>query len=121
MLALRPGVAGGVVAILTIVIGLAWMRASRSGSGRASAGENHRVELSREGFCLIEGSSKIALKWGEMASVDVDEDFLRVVVRQRSGDSIVVEPRYGSRSVYDLAKTIEDARRQNIASHESGT
>jgi hypothetical protein len=110
MLALGPGLLGGVLVGVSALAGAGWLAAAALGRRRARAPDAWSLEADEVGLRLREGAEGTTVAWAEVTRVDVDEDRLVVRLYRAAEEPVTIEPRYAGLSVYALAGALEERR-----------
>lgn len=97
----HPGPLAITVSLAAIAAGIAWARRANAAGSRAAS--RTQLVLAPTGLTL---TPQPELPWAEIASVEVDEDRLVVLVRRTTGEPLVLEPVYDGVSVYELAQAV---------------
>lgn len=111
------------LALLALGISLVWLRVARRAAARARRREPEVLAVHALGFALDEGEHTQWVPWSNVERVAVDEDRLDIVVQRRAGERLRIEPRYPGVDLYELVRTLDDARdaahRQSAAPSDS--
>jgi hypothetical protein len=99
----------GLVALIGLLISLFWWRTGSRAVREADAANSEGLWLYAEGLRLTERGSERWVAWEELERVWVDEERLTVVLEQRGGDPVTLEPRYADVAVDDLARALTNA------------
>lgn len=111
MAASDPSALGWFFVIFAALFALGWTAAGMRGRRRARQTEGHFLEVRDDGLLLADGARRLQVPWNEVDTVDVDEDRLVIEVRRRTGDPIVVQPRYRGIGLHELGRVLADAHR----------
>ncbi len=109
---LRPNALAWACVALAVVTALAWVGMAAAGRRRMRNAERFRLALERDGLTLIEGAKERRASWDDVESIRTDEESLRVEVRVRDEEPIVIEPRYGGLGAHDLEAAIRAAKEE---------
>ncbi len=114
----HPNTIGWIVITLSLLGVAAWVVLVRRSRSVLSAPERYALTLDEAGLTLDEGDVHEAVRWPDLASLEVDEDRLVIVVRRRDGTTFDILPRYAGIGVHDLCREIEEERRVALPAAE---
>jgi hypothetical protein len=100
------------VALVGVLISLAWIRQGLQARKRALRPSQFFLELCARGLLIGEGARVQWLPWGEVCDIAVDEERLDIVLKVRVGGPVRVEPRYPGIAIHDLMATLRNAWRE---------
>jgi hypothetical protein len=98
------------IALLALLISLVWLRQARRAAASARSGRAEALRVHQLGFALDEGERTHWVAWSNVESIAVDEDRLDIVVKCRDAARLRLEPRYPGVDIYELVRTLDDAR-----------
>ncbi len=106
-----PSALGWLFVLLALLASGGWLAAGLSGRRRARRAGDYFLEAGPEGLLLADGERRLHVPWSEILAVNVDEERLTVEVTRRTGDPLVVQPRYRGIGVHELGRALDEARR----------
>lgn len=98
------------VAVLAILLSLAWLAQARRVRKRAGDVRPAALVVHEQGMLLEEAERETFVPWREIARIEVDEERLDVVLTRNDGSLLRVEPRYAGVDIHELVRTLDDAR-----------
>jgi hypothetical protein len=100
------------VALVGVLVSLAWIRQGYAARKRAQVPDAYFLELYATGLALGEGGRVQWLPWSEVCDIAVDEERLDIAVCVRGREALRVEPRYPGIAIHDLMATLRNAWRE---------
>jgi hypothetical protein len=101
------------VALLGLLMSLAWMRQARKLWRRVGTAKPATLVVHHAGFALDD----TFIPFEQVTAFAVDEERVDVKVELANGDSLRIEPQYQGVDIYTLVRTLQDALGQSRSSH----
>ncbi|MET0341060.1 MAG: hypothetical protein ABW252_08655 [Polyangiales bacterium] len=98
------------LALLGLVLSLAWLGQARRASRAARSAHRDALTVHARGLWLEEAARNVWCSWDDVTEIEVDEERLDVLVRLRAGPPLRIEPRYPGVEIHELVRTLNDAR-----------
>jgi hypothetical protein len=98
------------LALLGLAISVAWLRQARKASRAARDTHRDALQVHEQGLFLDESQRTAWVPWREIEDIVVDEERLDVVVIRRGTPPLRIEPRFPGVDIYELMRTLNDAR-----------
>ena len=98
------------LALLGLSVSLLWLRQAQK--ARRAAGRAHReaLQVHQDGLFLDEAERTAWVPWSAVEDIVVDEERLDVVVIRRGTPALRIEPRFPGVELYELVRTLNNAR-----------
>lgn len=93
------------VALLGLLMSLAWMRQARKLWRRVGTAKPATLVVHRDGFAIDD----TFIPFEQVTAFEVDEERVDVKVALANGDSLRIEPQYQGVDIYSLVRTLQDA------------
>jgi hypothetical protein len=108
------------VAVLALLISLVWLRQALRARKAAKQAKNAALLVYSTGFCLEDAGGSTWHGWEDVEQVEVNEERLDIVVMRRDKPPLRLEPRYAGVDIYQLVRTLDEARRSAPRSVDRG-
>ena len=102
------------VALLAVLLSLAWLAQARRLSLAARAKVRPALTAHTNGLLLEEPNRNEWLAWTDVTRIEVDEERLDVLVTRRDETTLRIEPRYRGVDLYQLVHTLSEAWRSAV-------
>ena len=97
------------VALLAVLLSLAWLAQARRLSQAARAAVRPALTVHTLGLRLEEPNRNEWLAWTDVTRIEVDEERLDVIVTRRDETTLRLEPRYQGVDLHQLVRTLTEA------------
>jgi uncharacterized iron-regulated membrane protein len=98
------------IALLGLLISVAWLAQARRLRRSAAAPEPGSLTVYGAGYALREHDRNDWVAWSDVEKIEVDEERLDIVVTKRDACRVRIEPRYAGVDLYELVHTLDNAR-----------
>jgi len=98
------------IALLGLLISVAWLRQAGRLRRSAAAPVPGSLTVYRDGYAVREHDRNEFVGWSDVEKIDVDEERLDIVVTKRDASTLRIEPRYAGVDLYELVHTLDNAR-----------
>lgn len=98
------------IALLGLLISLAWLAQARRLRRTAAHGVPAALVVYQSGFLLTDDRRNDWLAFSDVKSFEVDEERVDVLVTKRDASTLRIEPRYTGVDIYELVHTLDNAR-----------
>jgi uncharacterized iron-regulated membrane protein len=98
------------LALLGLLISVVWLRQAQKARRAAGAAHRDALQVHEGGLFLDEAERTAWVPWSEVEDIVVDEERLDVVVIRRGTPALRIEPRFPGVDIYELMRTLNDAR-----------
>lgn len=98
------------IALLALLIAAAWLGQAVRARRASSHSQQDALIVHADGLSLDELTRRAWVPWRNVERVEVDEERLEVVVIRRGAPALRIEPRYPGVDLYQLVRTLDDAR-----------
>jgi hypothetical protein len=98
------------IALLGLLISLAWLGQARRLRGAAAHSEPTALVVYRAGFALLAPRRNDWIPFADVERIEVDEERVDVLVTKRDASTLRVEPQYTGVDIYELVHTLDNAR-----------
>jgi hypothetical protein len=102
------------VALVGLLVPLAWLRQARSARRRAARPSQHSLALYEKGLLVEDGALRSVLRWSEVTDIAIDEERLDIVLKRKDGEALRIEPRYAGVAIDELMRRLCDARSRGL-------
>jgi hypothetical protein len=108
------------VALLGLLISLAWLGQARRSWRAAAASERPQLVVYETGFSVSDTGRNDWLAFSDVKQFEVDEERVDILVTKRDASTLRVEPRYTGVDIYQLVHTLDKARASAQSAAEQG-
>jgi hypothetical protein len=98
------------IALLGLLISLAWLGQARRSWRAAANPERPRLVVYEAGFALSEPGRNDWVAFSDVKQLEVDEERVDILVTKQDASTLRVEPRYTGVDIYQLVHTLDQAR-----------
>jgi hypothetical protein len=108
------------IALLGLLISLAWLGQARRSWRAAAATERPRLVVYATGFSLSDANGNDWVAFSDVNQIEVDEERVDIRVTKRDASTLRIEPRYTGVDIYQLVHTLDKARASAQSAAEPG-
>jgi hypothetical protein len=98
------------IALLGLLISLAWLGQARRSFRAAAASERPRLVVYASGFLSLDVGRNDWVPFSDVERIEVDEERVDILVTKRDAAALRIEPRYTGVDIYELVHTLDKAR-----------
>ena len=98
------------IALLGLLISLAWLGQARRLRRAAAHSVPTALVVYRAGFLLMDARRNDWLAFSDVERFEVDEERVDVLVTKRDASTLRIEPQYTGVDIYELVHTLDNAR-----------